>query len=38
MFPLADELAEVLRRIGFADVTYRRLTNGIATVHLGHRW
>ena len=37
MFPLADELAAVLREIGFADVTYRRLTNGIAVVHLGRR-
>lgn len=37
MFPLADELAEVLRRIGFEDVTYRRLTNGIAVIHIGHR-
>lgn len=37
MFPLADELAAVLRRIGFADVTYRRLTNGIAVIHLGCR-
>ena len=37
MFPLADELAAVLERIGFADVSYRRLTNGIAAIHLGHR-
>ena len=37
MFPLADELADVLRRIGFQDVTYRRLTNGIAVIHLGYR-
>jgi demethylmenaquinone methyltransferase/2-methoxy-6-polyprenyl-1,4-benzoquinol methylase len=38
VFPLADELAVVLRRIGFADVTYRRLTNGIAVIHLGYRF
>ena len=37
MFPLADELAAVLQRIGFADVTYRRLTNGIAAIHQGRR-
>jgi demethylmenaquinone methyltransferase/2-methoxy-6-polyprenyl-1,4-benzoquinol methylase len=37
MFPLPDELTVVLRRIGFADVTYRRLTNGIAVVHLACR-
>jgi len=34
MFPLPDELAAVLRRIGFSSVTYRRLTNGIAVIHL----
>lgn len=38
MFPLADELAAVLRRIGFTDVTFRRLTNGIAVIHLGRRF
>lgn len=35
MFPLPDELATILNHIGFADVTYRRLTNGIAVAHLG---
>jgi demethylmenaquinone methyltransferase/2-methoxy-6-polyprenyl-1,4-benzoquinol methylase len=34
-FPLPDELSDTLERIGFADVTYRRLTNGISVVHLG---
>ena len=34
MFPLPDELAELLKKIGFAHVTYRRLTNGIAVIHL----
>jgi len=34
-FPLPDELAEMLREIGFKGVVYRRLTNGIAVVHLG---
>ena len=34
MFPLPDELAEMLKTIGFSRVTYRRLTNGIAVIHL----
>lgn len=34
MFPLPDELSIILNRIGFPDVTYRRLTNGIAVAHL----
>ncbi len=34
-FPLPDELCAVLERIGFTDVTYRRLTNGISAVHMG---
>jgi demethylmenaquinone methyltransferase/2-methoxy-6-polyprenyl-1,4-benzoquinol methylase len=37
MFPLPDELAAMLRRIGFERVTYRRLTNGIAAVHLAQK-
>ena len=37
MFPLADELAGILAQIGFQNVTYRRLTNGIAVIHLGRR-
>ena len=36
-FPPPDELAEMLRQIGFHRVTYQRLTNGIATVHLAHK-
>jgi demethylmenaquinone methyltransferase/2-methoxy-6-polyprenyl-1,4-benzoquinol methylase len=36
-FPLPDELAAMLRRIGFGRVTYRRLTNGIATIHLAEK-
>lgn len=35
MFPMPDELAALLREIGFTPVTYRRLTNGIAVIHLG---
>ncbi len=34
MFPLPDELAAILRHIGFSQVTYRALTNGIAVIHL----
>jgi demethylmenaquinone methyltransferase/2-methoxy-6-polyprenyl-1,4-benzoquinol methylase len=34
-FPLPDELSATLERIGFTDVTYRRLTNGISVVHVG---
>jgi ubiquinone/menaquinone biosynthesis C-methylase UbiE len=34
MFPLPDELAEILRRVGFSRVDYRRFTNGIAVGHL----
>jgi demethylmenaquinone methyltransferase/2-methoxy-6-polyprenyl-1,4-benzoquinol methylase len=34
-FPLPDELSATLERIGFTDVTYRRLTNGISVVHIG---
>ena len=34
MFPLPNELSDLLGKIGFSRVTYRRLTNGIAVVHL----
>jgi demethylmenaquinone methyltransferase/2-methoxy-6-polyprenyl-1,4-benzoquinol methylase len=34
MFPLPDELAAMLRAVGFSSVTYRRFTNGIAVAHL----
>jgi demethylmenaquinone methyltransferase/2-methoxy-6-polyprenyl-1,4-benzoquinol methylase len=34
MFPLPDELSELLKTIGFPKVTYRSLTNGIAVIHL----
>ena len=36
-FPMPDELAGILKRIGFRRVVYRRLTNGIAVVHLGEK-
>jgi demethylmenaquinone methyltransferase/2-methoxy-6-polyprenyl-1,4-benzoquinol methylase len=34
MFPLPDELADLLKKIGFSQVTYCSLTNGIAVIHL----
>ena len=33
-FPLPGELSEILETIGFSQVTYRSLTNGIAVIHL----
>ncbi len=37
LFPTPDELAAVLAGIGFSRVGYRRLTNGIAVIHLGRK-
>ena len=34
MFPLPDELSEILKQAGFPRVSYRKLTNGIAVIHL----
>jgi demethylmenaquinone methyltransferase / 2-methoxy-6-polyprenyl-1,4-benzoquinol methylase len=34
MFPMPDELSELLKKIGFSDVVYKKLTNGIAVIHL----
>ncbi|MGD9240858.1 MAG: bifunctional demethylmenaquinone methyltransferase/2-methoxy-6-polyprenyl-1,4-benzoquinol methylase UbiE [Desulfobacterales bacterium] len=34
MFPLPNELSKLLKKIGFSQITYRRLTNGIAVIHL----
>jgi demethylmenaquinone methyltransferase/2-methoxy-6-polyprenyl-1,4-benzoquinol methylase len=34
MFPMPDELSDLLLKIGFSQVTYRKLTNGIAVIHL----
>jgi demethylmenaquinone methyltransferase / 2-methoxy-6-polyprenyl-1,4-benzoquinol methylase len=34
MFPLPEELAGLLRGVGFVRVRYRRFTNGIAVAHL----
>jgi len=37
LFSLPDELAALLTDVGFADVAYRRLTNGIAVIHTGRK-
>ena len=34
MFPLPNELKDILEKIGFKQVTWKRLTNGIAVIHL----
>jgi len=35
MFPLPDELVDMLSGLGFTDVVYKRFTNGIAVAHVG---
>jgi demethylmenaquinone methyltransferase/2-methoxy-6-polyprenyl-1,4-benzoquinol methylase len=37
MFPLPDELAGLLRQVGFRRVEYRSFTNGIAVVHVAEK-
>jgi demethylmenaquinone methyltransferase/2-methoxy-6-polyprenyl-1,4-benzoquinol methylase len=37
MFPLPHELSGILGRIGYTRVNYRRLTNGIAVIHLAEK-
>lgn len=37
LFSLPDELSEAMARAGFVGVRYRRLTNGIAAVHVGSK-
>ena len=34
MFPMPDELSDLLMEIGFSQVSYKKLTNGIAVIHL----
>ena len=34
MFPMPDELAALLKEIGFSHIIYKKLTNGIAVIHL----
>jgi demethylmenaquinone methyltransferase/2-methoxy-6-polyprenyl-1,4-benzoquinol methylase len=35
LFPLPDDLSAILEKIGFRQLRYKRLTNGIAVVHVG---
>jgi demethylmenaquinone methyltransferase/2-methoxy-6-polyprenyl-1,4-benzoquinol methylase len=37
MFPLPDELADLLRQVGFRQVEYRSFTNGVAVVHVAEK-
>ena len=37
MWPLPDELTQILKDIGFTDVSHRKLTNGIAVIHLAKK-
>ncbi len=37
MFPLPEELKTILEDIGFSKVRYRKLTHGIAVIHLGQK-
>ncbi|MEM5789700.1 MAG: ubiquinone/menaquinone biosynthesis methyltransferase, partial [Syntrophobacteraceae bacterium] len=37
LFPAPDELKGILQDIGFRNVRYRRLTDGIAVAHLGKK-
>jgi demethylmenaquinone methyltransferase/2-methoxy-6-polyprenyl-1,4-benzoquinol methylase len=37
MFPTPQRLSAILEEIGFSEVTYRKLTNGIAVIHLGFK-
>ena len=37
LFSLPDELSTILENSGFSQVTYRKLTNGIAVVHLAKK-
>ena len=37
LFPAPIELSDILRGVGFSRVTYRRLTNGIAVIHLAKK-
>jgi demethylmenaquinone methyltransferase / 2-methoxy-6-polyprenyl-1,4-benzoquinol methylase len=36
-FPLPEALAAIMRQAGFKNVNYTRLTNGIATIHIGEK-
>jgi demethylmenaquinone methyltransferase/2-methoxy-6-polyprenyl-1,4-benzoquinol methylase len=34
-FPLPEEISSIIRKTGFSDVTCKRLTNGVAVIHIG---
>lgn len=34
MFPMPDELAALLKEIGFSHINCKKLSNGIAVIHL----
>jgi demethylmenaquinone methyltransferase/2-methoxy-6-polyprenyl-1,4-benzoquinol methylase len=34
LFPSPSELTDILEDVGFSNVSYRRLANGIAVIHL----
>jgi demethylmenaquinone methyltransferase/2-methoxy-6-polyprenyl-1,4-benzoquinol methylase len=36
-FPSPDELTDILNNIGFLHVTHKKLTNGIAVIHLAKK-
>lgn len=36
-FPSADGLSDWMRKTGFSEVSYRVLTGGIVTVHVGEK-
>src|SRR5207237_2751408 len=35
-FPLPEELAQLMRGAGFAQVSFERITGGIVCLHIGH--
>ena len=37
LFHLPDEIAAILTDIGFREIAYQRLTNGIAVIHMGRK-
>jgi demethylmenaquinone methyltransferase/2-methoxy-6-polyprenyl-1,4-benzoquinol methylase len=36
-FPSPDRLSDILKSIGFLNITYKKLTNGIAVIHLAQK-
>ena len=36
-FPSPDQLSLIIKKAGFAEVLYKRLTNGIAAIHVGRK-